>query len=54
MKAWFIKLGYPESVIDKGMKKVRFSEQGQKSKKFEKGVTFVVRYSYRNKICTTS
>ena len=36
--------GYPESVIDKEMKKVRFSEQGQKSKKVEKGVPFVVTY----------
>ena len=44
MKEWFIKRGYPESVIDKEMKKVRFSEQGQKSKKVEKGVPFVVTY----------
>ena len=42
MKEWFIKRGYPESVIDKEMKKVRFSKQGQKSKKVEKGVPFVV------------
>ena len=42
MKEWFIKRGYPESVIDKEMKKVCFSEQGQKSKKVEKGVPFVV------------
>ena len=44
MKEWFIERGHPESVIDKEMKKVRFSEQGQKSKKFEKGVPFVVTY----------
>ena len=44
MKEWFIKRGYPESIIDKEMKKVRFSEQGQKSKKVEKGVPFVVTY----------
>ena len=44
MKEWFIKRGYPESVIDKEMKKVRFSEQGQKSKKVEKGVPFAVTY----------
>ena len=44
MKEWFIKRGYPESIIDKKMKKVRFSEQGQKSKKVEKGVPFVVTY----------
>ena len=52
MKEWFIKWGYPESAIDKEMKKFRFSEQDQKSKKVEKGVPFVVRYSYRNEICT--
>ena len=46
MKEWFIKRGYPESVIDKEMKKVRFSEQGQKSKKVEKGVPFVVTYTH--------
>ena len=44
MKESFIKRGYPESVIDKEMKKVRFSEQGQKSKKVEKGVPFAVTY----------
>ena len=44
MREWFIKRDYPESVIDKEMKKVRFSEQGQKSKKVEKGVPFVVTY----------
>ena len=43
MKEWF-KRGYPEPVIDKEMKKVRFSEQGQKPKKLEKGVAFVVTY----------
>ena len=52
MKEWFIKRGYPESAIDKERKKFRFSEQDQKSKKVEKGVPFVVRYSYRNEICT--
>ena len=44
MKEWFIKRGYPESVIDKEMKKVRFSEQCQKPKKVGKGVPFVVTY----------
>ena len=44
MREWFIKRDYPESVIDKEMKKVRFSEQGQKSKRAEKGVPFVVTY----------
>ena len=44
MKEWFIRRGYPESVIEKEMKKVRFSKQGQKSKKVEKEVPFVVIY----------
>ena len=42
MKEWFIKRVYPESVFDKKMKKVRFSERDQKSEKVEKGVLFVV------------
>ena len=44
MKGWFIKRGYPESVIEKDMKKVCFSKQVQKSKKAEKRVPFVVTY----------
>ena len=44
MKEWFIKKGYPESVNEQEMKNVCFSEQGQKSKKVEKGVPFVVTY----------
>ena len=44
MKKWYIKSGYPEYIIDNEMKKVRFSEQGQKSKKAEKGAPFVVTY----------
>ena len=36
MKECFIKRGYPESVVDKEMKKVRFSEQGQKPKSLRK------------------
>ena len=52
MTEWFIKQSDPESVIDKEMKKFRFSEEGQKSKKVEKRVPFVVRYSDRKEICT--
>ena len=44
MKEWFIKRGYPESVIEKEMQKVHFSKQGQISKRAEKGVPFVVTY----------
>ena len=42
MKEWFIKRGYPESAIEKELIKVRFSKQGQKSKKVEKGLPFDV------------
>ena len=42
MKEWFIKSGYPKSVIEKEIKKVCFDKQGQKSKQNEKGVPFVV------------
>ena len=44
MKEWFIKKGYPEIIIEKEMRKVRFSKQGHISKKVEKGVPFVVTY----------
>ena len=44
MKEWFIKWGYPESVIEKEMKEVCFSKQGQKYKMVEMGVPFVVIY----------
>ena len=44
MKEWFIKKAYPGSVIEKEMNKVRFSKQGQKSKKVEKGVPFAMTY----------
>ena len=38
IKEWFIKRGYPESVIEKEMQKVHFSKEGQKSKKVDNGV----------------
>ena len=44
MNEWFIKKGYPEFVIEKEMKKVRFSKQGQKPKKDEKRAPFLVTY----------
>ena len=54
MKEWFIKRGYPQSVIEKEMKKLHFSKRGQKSKKVEKGVPFVVTYhSLLNKLSST-
>ena len=44
IKELFIKSGYPKSVIEKEMEKVRFSKQAQKFKKVERGVPFVVIY----------
>ena len=44
MKEWFIKKACLRYVIEKEMNKVRFSKQGQQSKKVEKGVPFVVIY----------
>ena len=41
MKEWFIKRGCLEFVIEKEMRKVRFSKQGQKPKKAKKGVPFL-------------
>ena len=43
MKEWFMKRRYLESVIEKEMK-VHFSKHGQKSKRVEKGVPFVLTY----------
>ena len=36
IKEWFIKRGYPESVIEREMKKVRFSKQGQNLKRLRR------------------
>ena len=44
MKGWLIKRGYPEVVIEKELKKVHFSKQGQKSDKVEKGLPFIVTF----------
>ena len=44
MKSWFLKRGYPESMIDEEMKKVRFSEKGSNNSKESNGVPFVVTY----------
>ena len=37
-------MGYPKTVLESEMKKVCFSKQGQKCKRVEKGVPFVVTY----------
>ena len=39
-----MKRGYPETVIEKEMEKVRFFKQGQKPKRVKKGVSFVITY----------
>ena len=44
MKEWFIKRGYPETLIEKEMNKVKFSRESQNTRKIEKGVPFVVTY----------
>ena len=45
MKTWFKKRGYPESVIENEMKKVKFSNERRQSKrKDDKGVPFVVTF----------
>ena len=44
MKKLFVERNYPEAVIEKEMKKVRFTKKGQISKKFKKGVPFVIIY----------
>ena len=42
MKEWFIKRGYPETLIEKEMNKVKFSRDSRNTRKVEKGVPFVV------------
>ena len=44
MKEWFIKRGYPETLIEKEMNKVKFSRESQNNRKVEKSVPFVVTY----------
>ena len=44
MRKWFIKMAYLEAVIEKEIKKIRFSKQGQNSKRVEKEVQFAVAY----------
>ena len=44
IRSWFLKRKYPEKLIDKEMKKVRFFPANLQNKKREKGVPFVVTY----------
>ena len=41
MKSWSLKRGYPENMVDKEMKKVKFSEKGSKNSEGSKGVPVV-------------
>ena len=44
MKSWFPKRAYPEDMIDKETKKVKFSEKNSRKSKGSKVVPFVVTY----------
>ena len=44
MKSWFLKRGYPNNVIEKEMKKVKFSKISSTRKDNAKGVPLVVTY----------
>ena len=44
MKSWFLKRGYPNNVIEKEMKKVKFSKISSTKKDNAKGVPLVVIY----------
>ena len=44
MKSWFLKRGYPNNVIEKEMKKVKFSKVSSTRKDNPKGVPLVVTY----------
>ena len=44
MKSWFLKRGYPNNVIEKEMKKVKFSKISSTRKDNTKGVPLVVTY----------
>ena len=44
MKSWFLKRGYPNNVIEKEMKKVKFPKISSTKKDNAKGVPLVVTY----------
>ena len=53
MKKLFVERNYPEAVIEKEMKKVRFTKKGQIFKKVKKGVPFVIIYhALLNRLCS--
>ena len=44
MKSWFLKREYPEKLIEKEMRKVKFFKEGIKNAKGVKGIPFAVTY----------
>ena len=44
MKSWFLKRGYPEKLIENGMRKVKFCKEGIKKAKRVKYIPCVVTY----------
>ena len=44
MKSWFFKRGYPKSLVEKELGKVKFSNNVSNKQQKEKGIPFVVTY----------
>ena len=44
MKSWFLKRGYPKSLVEKELGKVKFSNKVSNKQQKEKGISFVVTY----------
>ena len=44
MKLWFLKLGYPENIVDQEVGKVESSELSRRTNKKDKGVCLVATY----------
>ena len=42
MKSWFLKRGYPETLLENKMRKVEFGKKETKKAKGVKGILFVV------------
>lgn len=44
MKLWFLKGGYPETIVGQELRKVEFSESSRRNNEKDKGVYLVARY----------
>ena len=44
MKSWFLKRGYPKSLVEKELGKVKFSNKVANKQQKERGIPFVVTY----------